>query len=169
MIWFWLIIIATLAYIIYDICEWGFDLCHPFIMILMTIVAFLVLLLTSSASSNIAETVPVESTTQTLVAIQDNRDIEGRGSFISRSVETNSYYYYLVETEKGIQLNKQLTNSSYIKYLEEGETPYVEIFTFDYKNKKLNEIFWGPCVKNDEYVFHIPKDSIISEYKIDLQ
>ena len=169
MIWSWFIIIATLAWIIYDICEWGFDLYHPITMIAMTLVAFLVLLLTSSASSNTAETVPVESTTQELIAIQDNRDIEGRGSFISRSVETNGYYYYLVETEKGIKLNKQSTNSSYIKYLEEGETPYVEILTFDYKNKKLNEIFWGPCVKNDEYIFHIPKDSVITEYKIDLQ
>lgn len=169
MIWFWIIILASLAWIIYDICEWGFSFCHPLIMFTMTLVAFLVLLLTSAASSEIAETVPVESTTQTLVAMQDNRDIEGHGSFISRSVETNSYYYYLTETEKGIKLNKQSTNSSYIKYLEEGETPYVEILTFDYKNKKLNEIFWGPCVKNDEYVFHIPKDSIISEYKIDLQ
>ena len=169
MIWFWFIIIATLAWIIYDICEWGFDFYHPLVMIAMTLVAFLVLLLTSSANSNIAETVPVESTTQELIAIQDNRDIEGRGSFISRSVETNNYYYYLVETEKGIQLNKQLTNSSCIKYLEEGETPYVETLTFDYKNKKLNEIFWGPCIKNDEYIFHIPKDSVITEYKIDLQ
>ena len=169
MIWFWFIIIATLIWIIYDICEWSFEFYHPIIMILMTIVAFLVLLFTSVVSSNIAETVPVESTTQELVAIQDNRDIEGHGSFISRSVETNNYYYYLTETEKGIKLNKQLTNSSYIKYLEEEETPYIEIFTFDYKNKKLNEIFWGPCVKNDEYIFHIPKDSVITEYKIDLQ
>lgn len=169
MIWFWFIIIATLAWIIYDICEWGFSFYHPIITFLMTIVAFLVLLFTSMVSSNIAETVSVKSTTQELIAIQDNRDIEGHGSFISRSVETNSYYYYLTETEKGIKLNKQSTNSSYIKYLEEGETPYVEIFTFDYKNKKLNEIFWGPCVKNDEYIFHIPKDSIIIEYKINLQ
>ena len=169
MIWFWFIIIATLAWIIYDICEWGFDFYHPLVMIAMTLVAFLVLLLTSVVSSSIAETVPVESTSQTLVAIQDNQDIEGHGSFISRSVETNGYYYYLVETEKGIKLNKQSTNSSYIKYLEEGETPYVEILTFDYKNKKLNEIFWGPCIKNDEYIIHIPKASVISEYKIDLQ
>lgn len=169
MIWFWFIIIATLVWIIYDICKWGFSFCHLLVMVLMTLVAFLVLLLTSAASSSIAETTPVESTTQELVAIQDNRDIKGYGSFISRSVETNSYYYYLTETEKGIKLNKQSTNSSYIKYLEEGETPYVEIFTFDYKNKKLNEIFWGPCVKNNEYIFHIPKDSVITEYKIDLQ
>ena len=92
MIWFWFIIIATLIWIIYDICEWSFEFYHPIIMILMTIVAFLVLLFTSVVSSNIAETVPVESTTQELVAIQDNRDIEGHGSFISRSVETNNYY-----------------------------------------------------------------------------
>lgn len=169
MIWFWLIIIASLVWIIYDICEWGFELLHPFLMFLMVLLAFLLLLITSTISSGIAETVPVESTTQELIAIQDNQDIEGRGSFISRSIETNSYYYYLVETERGIRLSKQSTNSSYIKYLEEGETPYVKILTFEYKNKELNEIFWGPCVKNDEYIFYIPKDSVITEYKIDLQ
>lgn len=169
MIWFWLILLVTLVWIIYDICNWGFEFYHPLLMFLMTVVAFLVLMVTANISSAVAETVPVTSTTQELIAMQDNRDIKGRGSFLSRSVETNSYYYYLIETEKGIQLNKQSASSSYIKYLEEGETPYIEIITLDYKNKTLNEVFWGPCVKNDEYIFHIPKDSIITEYKIDLQ
>lgn len=169
MIWFWLILLVTLVWIIYDICNWGFDFYHPLLMFLMTVVAFLVLMVTANISSAVAETVPVESTTQELIALQDNQDIKGQGSFLSRSIEINSYYYYLTETEKGLQLNKQSTNSSYVKYLEEGETPYIEIITLDYKNKILNEIFWGPCVKNDEYIFHIPKDSIITEYKIDLQ
>ena len=169
MIWFWLILLVTLAWIIYDICDWGFSFFHPIIMFLITIVAFLVLLVTANIGSAVAETVPVGSTTQELIALQDNRDIKGQGSFLSRSIETNSYYYYLTETEKGLQLNKQSTNSSYVKYLEEGETPYIEIITLDYKNKILNEVLWGPCIKGNEYTFHIPKDSIITEYKIDLQ
>jgi hypothetical protein len=74
---------------------------------------------------------------------------------------SNGYMYtytYIVPGKGGT--NSEVREShSYVNYISEDETPYVEIIHQDFADSRLRWLFWNPITT--EYAFYIPEGSLI--------
>lgn len=97
-------------------------------------------------------------------ALRDNRDVTGVIYLGRGKIETEEYYYYVVNTNKGYETGKIRAENTYIKY---SDDPRIETYTSKgFKNKTA----WIYAVPNYEYkVIYIPEGSMITDYNIDLQ
>ena len=113
---------------------------------------------------------PIERTVVSstdLRALKDNSSITGRTFLGSGGVDNTLQYYYLIEEEgKGIVMQKQDANHSYLNYIPTGETPRVEHVHEDFTNPILRFFTFK---KDCYYSFYIPEGSIDELYQVDLE
>lgn len=70
--------------------------------------------------------------------------------------DTDLYYEYNIKDKKdmSVRLTKNVFVSNNIK-----DKPKVEKYVYRYKNKIIRYMFF--CLRNDKYIFHIPKNGIV--------
>jgi hypothetical protein len=144
------------------------DYSDPLEGILGAIVGFLLGIILSLiiAGVSLAFTQPqTETQTQEIVALADNPRYEHyRSGYLICNGSEQLKYTYMYKTDKGLTVKEVKASQSYVQTLLEGEQPYVVITTTYYKN-----IIVGKVITEYEYTFYLPPDSIVTNYKIDLQ
>ena len=153
-----------------DYGDFGQGLCYLFG---VSLVAFLIGILLTLIGCVFADCSPSEPygepETIELMALKDGDEIFGSFFLGSGMVEEDQYYYYLIETPKGIQQQKTLVDENvFLHYIENGETPRLEKQTMRTSNKFL--LFWtcGADTYTESH-FYIPKGSLTTEFEIDLE
>ena len=97
-----------------------------------------------------------------------NDRFSSEGSFIlgSGSIENTEYYYYYYNTNKGYKLGKKDTDYCYIN---EWNKSYGKI-EYDVKYKESTNWFLSESNKRcSDYIIYVPKNTIISKYRLDLK
>jgi hypothetical protein len=108
-----------------------------------------------------ADTSVINIETHELAAMSDTNVISRCPS------EDGMQYVFLIETEDGFKMETaNATKESYINFTEDDDTPYVDIFYHDYKNKVARWLL--PNETKPTYCFYIPEGSIADNYNIDL-
>lgn len=79
----------------------------------------------------------------------------GRFFLGSGHIETQAYYFFYVQYDKGYKLEKITTSNTYISALEESQ------YDTSVLTKKSNKGEWGSY-----YMIYIPQDYIIFEFSI---
>jgi hypothetical protein len=158
------IIIGAVVGFIYDFKNWG-DFLDGFFGAFVGSLLGLVLSL-MIAGISISFTQPqTETQTQEIVALADNPRYEHyKSGYLICNGSEQLKYTYMYKTDKGLTVKEVKASQSYVQTLLEGEQPYVVITTTYYKN-----IIVGKVITEYEYTFYLPPNSIITNYKIDLQ
>lgn len=92
------------------------------------------------------------------------------GGSVSGSIDTTHEltYWYVNESGKGL-FDTSPANSSEIEFLEEGETPYVELLYYYQCQKRIDHNTGSETIYEQnrwtQYVFHLPKT--IMQYTLD--
>lgn len=139
----------------------------------ISVVALILGLLITLFSCGIAEGSPTEPygepETIELIALKDGNEIFGSFFLGSGMINEDQYYYYLIETPKGIQQKNTLVNENvFLHYIENGETPRLVKQFMRTSNKFL--LFWTcGADAHIESHFYIPKGSLTTEFEIDLE
>lgn len=128
----------------------------------------------------LASTVEIE-------CLNDNLDTEGKitgNIFVTTGyVNTEQYYYYMYETDKGLQTEKIRAKDTYVNVISNSEKPYIEKYAVEL-DKDTPTLFgrmftwWGLGIemntddfepKTSYYKLYVYEDSITSDYTIDLK
>ena len=111
------------------------------------------------------EPVSYTQTETPLIALKDNSTINGSFFLGCGNVGSKTQYSYAVDTEFGIEIKTLSTDKKiYFKY-DEGAPALI---TSEPVYSTLAEWLSAPSYESI-YTFRIPEDSIINEYKIDLE
>ena len=102
-----------------------------------------------------------------IVALKDNKGSKGSFLLGSGYIEDELYYYYFEETNEGLKKKKLIASDCYIKY---DDNPRVIEYTHTGYKKAYHYIYGTPeVIHGTYYVIYVPKGSITSEFKIDLE
>lgn len=128
----------------------------------------------------LASTVEIE-------CLNDNLDTDGqiRGNvFVTTGyVDTELYYYYMYQTDKGLQTEKIRAKDTYVNIISDSEKPYIEKYAVELDKNTLTlygRMFtwygFGIEMNTDDfepeasyYKLYVYEDSITSNYTIDLK
>lgn len=109
-----------------------------------------------------------EISQENIYALQDNGEIHGSFFLGSGTVDEVNYYFYIVEGPMGKSIEQENLDYCFIDdSLPDGEQPYISEIVIESDN-----FFAKTCLYTNKatvYVFHIPKGSIIENYRIDLE
>jgi len=104
-----------------------------------------------------------------IIALKDNSNISGSFSgsiFISSGyIEQQMYYFYMYETDKGKMMGKMVSDKTYIVETNE-KSPSIICKQEKYKDERANYWLEPSAV---EYYIYVPKGTIDTTYKINLQ
>jgi hypothetical protein len=149
--------------------EWGFF----FMSFLVGIVGFLsgmVIALIAMAifsSTPIEDCKIVETDKIELIALKDNFQIEGSVFLFSSIVDEKLKYTYIYETDMGLTTQSISADDTYIKYIDENETPYLQAWEV---RPRSNFIYYMFCPGYYKYTIYLPYGSVIENvYEIDLE
>jgi len=109
----------------------------------------------------------VEIRRDKLVTLKDNITTEGSFFLGSGTINGEHKYFYYKENGQGGFLAESV-NSKGVPIYEDSDTePYISILANEFINRKFDVLF----IPNTDicYAFHIPKNSIIRDYKLDLK
>jgi len=104
-------------------------------------------------------------------SISANSNAQGKFILGSGTVENKNYYYYIVKTDKGYQIDKmEITNKVYIR---EGcnDNPFIEYTKYNathinwFSKLFFKKEFFKKC---GEIIFHVPTGTIVGNYNIDV-
>ena len=167
-------IICFIIALIVHIHDWGFDLeglgfailagvagfCAGLIILLFAILGF--------EASDDADKIIVETNRTELIALQDNYEIEGSAFLFSSIVDEEMNYVYLYEDPaRGITYKSIDADDCYIKYINEGERPYIQKWE---ERCESDFWYWLFALGRTRYTFYLPKGSVIENvYKVDLE
>ena len=101
-----------------------------------------------------------------LCALSDSSSVEGVNYLFSGYIDEKLVCRYVIDTEKGKHIEEEKTDNVYIK---EGDyTPTVKFHKFEFEKKWY---YWFAHDGFTEYYveFFVPKNTITSEYNIDLK
>lgn len=101
-----------------------------------------------------------------MVAINDNVTSSGQFFLGSGSIDSEMSYFYMTKEERGYKIDKVSGSDVYIVE-DNGKTPVIEKYDWRFKNKKLE--YWFPNWGSGDTIITIPENSILHNYKIDLQ
>lgn len=104
-----------------------------------------------------------------LVALKDNEGLVGHSFLGSGYFDSDFKYVYLYEDPiRGIRMKKLDADYCYIKYVEDGERPYVQSWHRVPKGA-IGRFLWG-TFSTMEYTFYLPEGSVITDhYEVDLE
>lgn len=131
---------------------------------------FISLMITIGAT-DVAEMKIVDTEKTEIVALADSSAVEGARYLTGGYVDEELVYYYMYQDgNKGFTQEKIDADNCYIKYIDKNEKPYLWTETKVPKNKVL-EFFTSGLMTEEEYVFYLPKGSIVAidTYEIDLK
>lgn len=117
--------------------------------------------------SFIPETEPKFKETIEITALKDNSELHGSFYLGSGSIDEETYYYFMTETNKGKKMDKVSTKDA---YLNEGETEntYIEVYDLVFTNS-IAKFLFGESSGYDEYIFYIPENSVTTEFNVDME
>lgn len=99
-----------------------------------------------------------------IVALQNKQGVQGSFFLGTGSVDSTEYYYYLAQQSGGVTLSK-IDSDGVIVY-QDNQPPAIVTFTADFVNP--HAYLWAISWHESPTVIHIPKDSIIENYSVDL-
>jgi len=111
-----------------------------------------------------------ETWTTNIVALKDNSGVEGRldGSIfiVSGQINETPYYYCMESTSEGKHMIKIPSDNAYIVETDEKEPSIIKM-TQKYIDKRYP--FWIPTTENTKYIIYVPKGTVDTTYRIDLE
>lgn len=159
-------IVVTIKVLCDSYYDWGEKLSYPIgTLILSSMITFLVLLISSGIVSCIAE-VDYDMVSDTkIVALKDNQNVSGNFYIMGGYVDEDLYYYYATETQFGYKTEKVKADNTYIKYTD-GET-HIE----KYEPKFVNDYVYlfGLPMNLSKYIVYCPENTIVNDFRIDLE
>lgn len=177
---YFLIIIGIIVGILYATCDGWYDtvdvinggICGGFLGLLLTFVCAVGIFAYVSPCTLIEKVESYEnkkSTEEQIMCLKDN--INDSGSFYlgSGHIDTDSYYFYITYSEYGVIQNKLKTEYCFV--MEDTEkNAYIETIELtQLKGHKVAKLLIGDIWEDTVYVFHIPKNSIITDFVIDCE
>ena len=103
-----------------------------------------------------------------LVALKDNKAVNGNFFLGTGTIDEDQYYFYLTKTEKGIQQRKlENTSDVYLNYTENGDTPRIMVQKCRCADPVINFLALDPTFT--EYYIYVPEGSITNEFSVDLE
>ena len=140
--------------------EWdGFFACVILFTLIGTVISLLFGALLSFGFSKYTLTTNLQSD-KPIYALQDN------AAYIWRYCDSDSTRLsYVVEEDMGFHVKSHSASQCFIQYTTDA--PHVKTYSLDFKLPFLEYLFFNPAC--DEYIFYVPYDSIITEYKVDLK
>lgn len=167
------VVAAMAIFLIAAIREWGFEWGNFFFSFVVGLGGLLVGLIIALFASMIFSTIPiedckiVETDKVELVALKDNFQIEGSAFLFSSVVNESLKYTYIYETDMGLTTQSVRADNSYIKYIDEDETPYIQTWQVRPHSDFINWLFFPGYEKHTIY---LPHGSVIENvYKVDLE
>ena len=103
-----------------------------------------------------------------IYALSDNESIEGSFFLGSGRINGDMKYVFIAEEENGKIMKDINAGNTYI-IEDDDEEPRIEYYYERYKNKSIPKYFFGIDDSFSHYVVRIPEDSIMNQYKIDLE
>jgi|GEM_PF-4529980 len=114
-----------------------------------------------------------------LVALQDNRDVNGQFFLGTGSFQQDSYYYYAYYDDGDIVTDKKLSSNCRIRE-DSNKKPCLERHNFRVPLKQQEslafKLFYVGLNKNGDsvldnhyYKFIVPKGSVLKNFKVDLK
>jgi hypothetical protein len=166
-----LIGIPILVYLIYLICtffSWEcLDSGDFFAGIIPSGISFLLTLLALIIISMYPNSELQKVETTTISALKDNAKTKGSFFLGSGYINSNQYYFYIEETNKGKKMSKVSVDNAYVK--ENSTRSYIERYEYQYTSKFAIWMYgkepWGA----EEYIFHVPKGTVTTEFNIDME
>lgn len=110
---------------------------------------------------------PVEVDRIKLVALKDNITTQGSFFLGSGVVDGVHKYFYYKENGHGGFLIGSIDSSGVPIYEDVDSDPYISVLHHEFVDKKFNAIAIPNL--NEFYAFHIPKNSITRDFKLDLE
>lgn len=174
MIQFLIIIIPISSIIVFLAKEhklWGlgFDdyITSMFVGFISFLITFLILLLTYGVAGSIADTNYELKSTQKIYCLNDNTNINGKMYLFSGSIDENDVYKMYVDNDGGKSLLKVDANNSIIY---EDDQTQIQTYECKFQNKYIIFLLGEDTIFNpNKYEIHIPKNSITTEYNVDLK
>jgi hypothetical protein len=109
-----------------------------------------------------------EVSQENIYALQDKGELHGSFFLGSGTVDEQNYYFYITEGPMGKSIEQKSIDYCFIDdSLAVDEQPYMSKVIIESDN-----FFAKTCLftnRVDVYIFHIPKGSIIENYRIDLE
>lgn len=108
--------------------------------------------------------------TEQLESISDNNSIHGRFFIGSGMIDGKmSYSFYYKSGSNEYRLGNVDANEATVKYSDDA--PVVETYVYIKTPTKLQKllIFTSCTCEDNQYVFHVPKGSIMNSFKLDAQ
>ena len=126
----------------------------------------LILILTlSPLASMLCESEEVIDSSKELIALKDNSMINGKFFLGSGSVNGEMKYVAMVKDKNGYKMETYRVEDVYINEVDDNFR--IEEIGYEFKNENMY-LFFGN-IKNHTYRVYIPKDSVVQNYKIDLE
>lgn len=129
----------------------------------------------------------VLKSSECIINLKDNRDVHGRFFLYSGRVDTDMYYYYMIQNADGsMQTKKVPAEEASFVYISDDETPYVEHFVnYEIHNETaqslrfwftwdwLGDLFFGQGkeerYQTAYYAIHVPQGSITNDFAVDME
>ncbi len=102
-----------------------------------------------------------------IYALNDTSSNQGTHYLYSEYINNEPKYRYVVGTSNGKQVKETKTTNVFIK--EENCEPKVKIYKRVLKNKIYGWLFFVELLDEDKVEFYVPDNTVINNYKIDLQ
>lgn len=104
-----------------------------------------------------------------ITALKDNQVTASSYFLGTGSTDGSQYYFYMTESEKGKRMGK--ISASKRVFINEGSTtnPRLEKYEAEYTNEFLTFILPDYTFADYEYVFHIPEETVTTEFNVDME
>lgn len=102
-----------------------------------------------------------------IYALNDTSSNQGTHYLYSGYINNELKYRYIIGTSNGKQVKETRTTNVFIK--EENCEPKVKIYKRVLKNKIYGWLFFVELPDEDKVEFYVPDNTVINNYKIDLQ
>lgn len=165
-----LFIIATAVWVIYEEGYGILDriwlsfiglICVAFLIFVDCFFAFAISNLVPTDEQNIQL-----SETEKITALKDNISSEGHFFLASATIKDKPYYYYVVQTDRGLKQKKINAEQTYIHYTKED----FRVETYEGVSfKHWYTYIWASNPMAEYYDIYIPKGSVTTEFNIDLE
>lgn len=127
-------------------------------------IALLVAMMLQLSADTIFEQEYVKYSEEEIKAISNYHEYEGSFFLGSGSVNGKQEYYYMSESEKGINIRSIDASKSYV--IEDNNvTPSIEFRESRFKSKLISKLFFDGIYQ--EYIIHVPESSIKYDFNID--
>lgn len=137
--------------------------------LLVAVITFGAIIITSLTIDHNSNKELIVAETKTIYALNDKTSINGQSFLFSGYIKEDLVYRMFVEENGGKKL-KELKPSSVTIYEEDKDCDkFIETYKYKYTNSFIKWLLGESTWDDDTYKIHIPKGSITTEYKLDLQ